>query len=327
MTISPFFDDAAYRVLYEPGHVPGKALGTLRGVARRLRDLFRLRDFDLVLIYRESAPVGPPVFERLLAASRMPYVFDFDDAIFLGPIHPANRRWGWLRHPSRVTETTRRAAAVTVSVEYLAQWARQWNANVVIIADAVDTDRHRPGLADPPESPMVLGWVGSSTTAPYLEVIDEPLARIAARRSDVVLRVIGGSYTHPALPVQVVPYRLAEEPAEIAAFHIGVLPLPDDPWTRGKGAFKALLYMAAGIPVVASKVGAVPDIVVDGETGFCVDNAKEWEEAILRLLDDADLRAEMGERGRALVERRYSIPARSPALAAVLRHAAGRASP
>ena len=324
LRVSAFFDDATYRILYEQGHVLAKIAGTLRGIARRARDLWRLRRFDLVLIYRESAPLGPPLIERIFSRLGLRYVFDFDDAIFLGPIHPVNRRWAWLRDPSRVTETTRRAAAVTVGTEYTASWARRWNPNVTIVRDAVDTERHRPGLVRRPETPKVIGWVGSSTTAPYLHILDEPLARVAEQRKDVLFRVIGGRYEHPALPVEVVPYRLHEEPADISTFHIGVLPEPDDPWTRGKGGFKALLYMAAAIPVVASNVGVNSDVVAHGETGYCVNGPHEWVEAILRLLDDPELRATMGERGRALVEKRFSVTAQGPVFAAALLRAAER---
>lgn len=324
LQVSAFFDDATYGILYEPGRTMRKGMAVLRGVLLRLHDLARIRAYDLVIVYREAAPIGPPLLEQAIARIGVPFVFDFDDAIWLAPVHPANQRWAWLRRPSRVARAARLARAVIVGNEYLAQSARRWNRDVTIIPTAVDTDRHRPGLAHRPSRPKVIGWVGSSTTAPYLDLIDEPLGRLARRRADVLLRVVGGRHPHPAIPVDARPYRLEQEPADVSTFHVGVLPEPDDAWTRGKGAFKALLYMAAAIPVVASKVGVNPDVIEHGRTGFCVDGATEWVDALTRLIDDERLSRELGERGRERVERLFSLKVQGPRLAEVIFRAAGR---
>ena len=324
LQVSSFFDDAAYAILYRPGHLAEKVWAVFRGVARRLRDLSRLRRYDLVLVYRESAPLGPPLFERVLRRLRIPYVFDFDDAIYLAPVHPSNRRWAWLRRPSRVVETARHAAAVIVGNEYLATWARLHNAVVEIIPSSVDTERFRPDLVGPRDRSVVIGWVGSSTTAPYLGLLDGPLAELARTDPELRMRVIGGTYCHPAMPVETLPYRLEEEPADVATFDIGVLPEPDDAWTRGKGAFKALLYMATGLPVVASNVGVNSEVVVDGVTGYCVNTDDEWVAAISRLAADPALRREFGRLGRERVERLYSAHHQAPRFEAVLRAALPR---
>jgi len=321
LEVSPFFDDSAYAGLYEPGRTFAKALAVLRGIGRRIRDAARIGRFDLVVVYRESAPLGPPLFERLLSLLRRRYVFDFDDAIFLAPVHPSNRRWAWLRHPSRVREATRRAHSVIVGNEYLAAWAREHNPRVVIISTAVDTVRHQLRGAAGRVPPVVLGWVGSSTTAPYLHLMDEAL-EILARRGDFVVRVVGGRYEHPSVKVECLPYRLEQEPQDVASFDIGLLPEPDDAWTRGKGAFKAMLYMAAGIPVVASRVGVNEDVIGGNEAGYCVSGTQEWVEAIERLAADPALRERLGAAGRRRLEARYSVTVQAPRFAEVLRRAA-----
>lgn len=322
LTISAYFDDRTYRILYRPGHSAKKVAGVLRGALRRVRDLFRATSFDLVLVYRESAPLGPPLFERCLRALGRPYVYDFDDAIFLGPIHPANHRWAWLRAPDRVRESVSGAVAVIAGNEYLADWARHWNPEVTVIPSSVDTERHVPG----PKSggPVVIGWVGSTTTAPYLRELDRPLADVTRNHPDTLLRVIGGPYSHPVMPVEVRPYELMSEPGDIAEFSIGVLPEPDDAWTRGKGAFKGLLYMAAGVPVVASRVGVNEEVIGDG--GICVDGPAEWVDALERLINDPDLRGRLGAAGRKRVIDRYSVAVQAPRIAAVLRKAVDHAS-
>lgn len=317
LTIAPYLDQRSFAVLYQRGHTLAKAMGVARGAARRIRDLRRARGFDLVVIHRESAPIGPPLVERALRRMGIPYVYDFDDAIFLRAIHPSNRAWAWLRRPN-VTETTRGAEHVIAGNEYLAQWARRVNEHVTVLPTPVDTDRHRPAEAHPRGGPLVIGWVGSSTTAPYLRILDEPLRRLAARH-DLVVRVIGGGYDHPTARVERIPYSLADEPAQVQGFDIGVLPEPDDEWTRGKGAFKGMLYMAAAVPVVASPVGVNPDVIGDG--GLCVAGDAEWTAALERLLLDAGERRRLGDAGRRRIVERYSLHVQAPRFAAVLRDA------
>ena len=319
LAVSPFFDDATYRILYQRGRTSRKALGVARGILRRLWDVLRAPRYDLVLVHRESAPLGPPLVERALRLLGRRYVFDFDDAIQLGPVHPSNRRWGFLRHPSRVSAAVRGATAVIAGNEYLAEWARERNENVTVISTPVDADRHQPVRGAKQAGPLVIGWVGSSTTAPFLRLLDDALDALA-RDYDLVVRVVGGDYTHPRVRVEVIPYDLEREAEILQTFDIGVLPEPDDAWTRGKGAFKALLYMASGLPTVASRVGVNTEVI--GDAGFCVDGTAGWIEALSRLAGDPALRAELGARGRARILARYSVAVQAPRLATVLTSAA-----
>lgn len=323
LVVSPFFDEAAHAVLYRPGHLAAKILGTARGLLRRARDVMRARRYDVVIVYREAVPFGPAVFERALGAFGVPYLYDFDDAIFVQAPYSVNRRWAWLRPTSRVAETTRRAAAVIVGNEYLAEWARRHNPDVTIIPTPVDTDRHVPRSGSRPAGPLVVGWVGSQTTAPYLHLVDRPLAALAARH-EVVVRVVGGPYAAAGVPVEDLRYDVDREPADLASFDIGILPEPDDAWTRGKGAFKALLYMATGLPVVASRIGVNADVIVDGVTGFCVNDERGWQESLERLVADPALRARLGAAGRERIERLYSLRVQTPRFAAALERAASR---
>ncbi len=252
----------------------------------------------------------------------IPYVFDFDDAIFLGPVHPANQRWAWLRRPSRVEASVRGAAAVIAGNEYLAAWARSYNSDVTVIATPVDTELHRPRGFRPP-GPLVVGWVGSSTTMQYLHLLDDAFEELS-KRLDFVVRVIGGSYAHRRARVECLPYRLEREAGDVATFDIGILPETDDAWTRGKGAFKALVYMATGLPVVASKVGVNPEVVIEGTTGYCVTDTASWVGAIDRLAADPVLRHRLGDAGRRRAEERYSLRVLAPVFGEVLRRTAAR---
>ena len=320
VTLSPFLDEGGYRAAFRSGHTLGKITAVTRGFVRRLADAARIRRFDLLLVYRESTPFGPRFVEAAAALARVPVAVDFDEAIFIRNIHPANRRWAWLRAQRRLPAALRSARAVTVQNAYLADYARRFNARVTVVPTPVDTEARRPRAARRP-GPVVIGWLGSETTAPYLHLVDEALARVSDE-CDIVVRVVGGAYSNPRVrQVEVLEFGLDREQSDLDGFDIGILPEPDDPWTRGKGGYKGLLYMAAGIPVVASRVGVNPDIVADGETGFCVDTTDEWVSALRRLIDDDALRGRLGSAGRARAVERYSIAVIAARFAATLRDA------
>lgn len=319
LEVSRYFDDRGYDELQQPGNILPKIAAMVRGLVRRGGDVLRAKRYDVALIHREAVPVGPPFIERLLRARGIPYVYDFDDAIFMSPPYSVIRGWSRLRYSGRVAGIARGAAAVVVGNEFLAAVARGWNRRVIVIPTPVDTERFRPRAGPRPDGPFVLGWVGSPTTAPYLRLLDAPLAELSERH-DIVLRCVGGTYTHPTARVEVWPYSLDHEPDDVATFDVGLLPEPDDPWARGKAAFKAILYMATGVPVVASRVGANPAVAPDGEVGFCVGD-EGWVAAIDQLIGDAALRDRFAKAGVARAQRRYSIDALAPALAEVLRAA------
>ena len=323
LELSPFFDSSTHRILYRPGHTLAKVLGVLRGTLRRARDLIRARRYDLFFVYRESTMFGPLIFERLLRWMGVGYVLDFDDAIFLkSPTSVGvNDRWSWLRPRSRLVATARAARSVVVGNNYLAGYARQWNSRVAVIGTPVDTDRHTPRSMPRAPGPLVIGWLGSQWTAPYLHLLDDALAELARRR-EFIFRVVDGQYTNGSVRVETLVFDVDREAEDLRSFDIGVLPEPDDEWTKGKGAYKALTYMATGLPVVASRVGVNSEVVVEGETGYCVSTTAEWVEALERLLIDADLRDRLGANGRRRVEERYSVRVHAPRLARVFLDAA-----
>jgi glycosyltransferase involved in cell wall biosynthesis len=317
VTLSPFLDAKGLSVAFKRGHILSKGWAIARGFIRRAADTFRLGRFDLLFVYRESSPFGPPFLERFALRRGMPIVHDFDEAIFLPNIHAANRAWAWLRDRGRPGRVSAMATAVTVQNEYLAEFARRSNPRVTVVPTPVDTDGRHPRKSRRP-GPVVVGWLGSETTAPYLHLIDDALARVS-EEADVIVRVVGGTYENPGIRrLELREFALEREQSDLEGFDIGILPEPDDDWTRGKGGYKALLYMAVGIPVVASRVGVNTDIVSDAETGFSVLTTEEWVTALRRLIADPALRGRMGAAARTRVVERYSIQVVSRQMAEAL---------
>ena len=327
VTISPFFSPEFFDLLYRKGHYAAKAAGVVRRALRRWLELAQLGRYDLVFLYREAIPLGPPLLEWLMAKVGPPIVFDFDDAIFLPSVSEANRAIAFLKQPSRVATILRHSTRVVVGNEFLATYARRHSPAVTVIPTAVDTTRFVPRADAPaPDRSLVVGWIGSPTTFPYLESLAGVLAEVASRHP-FTLRVSGAGrpVRFPGVQVQEVPWSMADEVSLFNTCDIGVYPLTDDDWSRGKCGFKAIQCMACGVPVVAAAVGVNREIITDGVNSFLASTPAEWIEKLGRLLTDATLRARMAAAGRQTIDERYSLRVTAPQLAAVLRSAAPQA--
>jgi glycosyltransferase involved in cell wall biosynthesis len=305
---------SAMQSLHEPGHVARKAAMVARGFVQRLGDVLAARRFDAVYVYRELFPLGYPLFERVLAARGIPYIMDFDDAIWLQNSTAANRLVAPLKFAAKTATIARHASLVTVGNEYLADWARQFQDNVRVIPTTIDTDLYepeaKPGVLS--DDPVCIGWSGSKTTIAHLRTMEDVLVDVQRSRG-VQLRVIGDAeYRLPGAVVDALPWRETTELEDLAPIDIGIMPLPDDEWARGKCGLKALQYMALGIPTVMSPVGVNVEIA-DGGAALLASSKEEWRGSLERLVDDVELRADLGRAGRIRVVERYSVEANKQA--------------
>lgn len=297
-------------------------LDTLRCYFRRALELARQPAPDLRWVEKELWPYAPAWLERAVLAQR-PYVLDLDDAIFhnydLHPLAPV--RWAWGR---KIDRLMRGAALVTAGNAYLARRAVEAGArNVEIVPTVIDLDHYPPRTpALPSNAPIDIAWIGSPATVAYLQALAEPLQLLAARHP-VRLVVIGADApSFPGVEMVSKPWSADTEAADVASCHIGVMPLPDSPWERGKCGYKLIQYMACSLPVVASPVGANCEIVQPGFNGLLAADSGQWLSALEQLVTDAALRQRLGQAGRRIVEQRYSVQAMAPRLATLLRRAA-----
>jgi glycosyltransferase involved in cell wall biosynthesis len=329
VTLSPLFTTEFFRLVYKPGRYLQKAAAFAGFSIRRFDSLRDISRFDVVLIYREIFPIGPAVVERLLAMrKRPPIVFDFDDAIFLPSVSEANRLIAALKFPGKVSSIIRHSDRIIAGNQYLASFARRFNDAVTLIPTCVDTTKFVPRTdlaSDDGRRPtgLVIGWIGSPTTAPYIRGLADALRRVAAQRTfRLKLSGAGEPIDIPGVTVDNPSWALEREVELFNTCDIGVYPLDDDEWSKGKCGFKAIEFMACGVPVVASAVGVNREIIQDGVNGFLASSTEEWVEKLIRLIDDPLLRARFAKAGRQTIEARYSLHAYVPKLAAVLRDAA-----
>lgn len=309
--ILPLLDAARDRRFYRVGHWADKALLVGQTFARRLSHALRARRFDGVFLYREAFMLGPPFFEWLLALQNVPLIFDFDDAIWLGDTSAANRRLAFLKFPRKLNYALRRAALVLAGNDYLAEYAGQFSQNVRVMPTTVDTAlyRRRKPRAERPFA--VIGWSGSPTTAPHFELAAPALRQIKDSFGEQVkFRLIGDpAYRNEALGITGEAWSVENELAALEDFDIGLMPLPDNEWARGKCGLKALTYFAFETPAVVSPVGVNAALLDGGRNGFAAASKEEWISALSRLVEDAILRNELGANARRFVETRYSAAA------------------
>lgn len=308
-----------YALLSEPGKALCKLRLSLEALGRRAAALREIGEFDAVYLYNEAAVVGPPIFERLIKRANVPLIFDFDDAIFLPSAGSANGLFRLLKFPWKTRTICRLASHVIVGNTYLADYARQFNDLVTVVPSTIDLDKYRVERRPDENIPPVIGWSGSASTLPYLKLLAGPLRKLA-REERFRLRVIGSQRLHlEGVEVESLPWCAATEVADLRKIEIGIMPLPDDGWTRGKCGLKALQYMSLGIPTICSPVGVNSSIIRDGENGFVASTEDEWVEKLTRLLRSPSLRTRLGTAGRLTVEANYSASVHAPRVYEILK--------
>lgn len=303
-----FMDAGTWAILYKPGNYFRKAWGILWGFVKRWVLMFRLSKYDFVFIHREAAPVGYPLFEWIIAKLwRKKIIYDFDDAIWLPNTSAQNALVAKIKFHKKTALICRWVHKVSVGNEYLGDYARQFNANVIYNPTTIDTQRLHNRSKDQTQGKLVIGWTGSHSTLPYLKMI-EPVIRDLENRYEFEFWVIANQA--PELNLQslvFVPWNKTSEIDDLLQLNIGVMPLTDDQWAKGKCGFKALQYMALGIPPLVSPVGVNTRIVQDGENGFVCHSAEEWQAALEKLLASDELRARLGQAARQTIEQHYSV--------------------
>jgi glycosyltransferase involved in cell wall biosynthesis len=327
ITYAPFEDEELHALLYKPGLLGKKLQLVTRNLGRRLSLVRRVKDYDLVYILREAALLGPPIFEKLIYLRGVPIVFDFDDAIFVSYRSPSNGYLSYLKFASKTKTICRIASHVMVGNPYLAEYARQVNDRVTVIPTTIDTEKYRVPQRAEKTGPPVIGWTGSYSTVQHLDTLRGALKKLAERES-FRLRVIGTpAYECAPIDVEALPWRADSELEDLSAIDIGVMPLPDDRWSKGKCGLKALQFMALGIPTVCSPVGVNTDIIRDDENGFIAGTEDEWVEKLSRLLRSAELRQRLGQAGRATVEHKYSAITQTPRVYEIFKSVIGHEFP
>ena len=309
---APFFNDEYVRNLYRGQQTSLTAV--LSAYLKRLSILIRSSSFDLLWIEKELLPWIPAWFESLFHTFKIPYVVDYDDAVF----HRYDMHRSVLVRAllgRKIDRVMKRAGLVIAGNEYLAQRARQSGARrVECLPSVVDVSQYR--LMEPAASPIFrIGWIGSPVTAAYLDLVREVIGTLS-REIDVHLTLVGSGNIPPFsdVPVEMLPWDEEIERKLGEKFDVGIMPLIDGPFERGKCGYKLIQYMASRLPVVASPVGVNQKIVEPGLNGYLAGSPTDWLVALRELHASVEKRNSMGQAGRRKAEQMYNLQVTAPRL-------------
>ncbi|GAB4126549.1 MAG: glycosyltransferase family 4 protein [Raineya sp.] len=310
IALAPFLDEATWRILYKRGFFIKKVSGILRGFARRFFLLFSLWKYDFVFVHREATPIGLPIVEWFICKIfRKKMIFDFDDAIWLPNTSEQNKIVASLKFHQKTKYLCKWAYKVSAGNSFLANYAKKYNKSVFINPTTIDTENwHNPTLIHKVENQKpVVGWTGTHSTIAYLSML-LPILQKVAEKQDFTFLIISDKNPNWQLDnLQFIAWNKTTEIQDLAQIDVGLMPLADDEWAKGKCGFKALQYMAMEIVPLVSPVGVNTEIVQDGINGFLCKQAEDWEKSLELLLQDAEKRKMLGKKARQSVVEKYSI--------------------
>jgi len=323
ITVKPLLSDIYLKALYNSGSCWYEVF---KGYAARLVALLTVRRFDVVIIEKELFPFMPAIAERFIHRMGVPYVVDYDDALF----HRYDRHTNpWVRRllSQKIDIVMRYSCCVTAGNQYLADRAKKAGAtNVAIIPTVVDAEHYLPKQASASDQ-LTVGWIGTPQTSRYLQPL-LPVFESLHREYAVRFVAVGADANDfEGSPIEIWPWSEASEVESVQQFDVGIMPLVDSPWERGKCGYKLIQYMACGVPVVASPVGVNREIVKEGNNGMLADTTEDWHKALSEMLRRGRPRLdEMGKTGREIVVDWYSLQVQAPRLVSVLMKAAQKSS-
>lgn len=308
LEIAPFMNMEMWNIVHKKGFTLHKIGWTLLGFIKRARDIFTLSKYDGVYIFMYVTPVGGALFEKIYRRFAKTVIYDLEDNRFLGADKETKGLAQFLRGTGKTEFLVENADYVISSSPALSDICRQLNKKEqsTYISSSIDTDRFVPNNKYSNDEKVTIGWTGTFSTRPYLDLLRPAFIELKKRR-DFRLLVIGNfEYDFPEMDLEVIQWTAEREVADLQRIDIGVYPLPIDDWVMGKSGLKAIQYMSFALPCVATDISTVQQFIVDGENGFLVKTMDEWVEALVELIDSPTERKRVGENARRTVLERFS---------------------
>jgi L-malate glycosyltransferase len=313
VTVSSFMSERMQQIVYKKGYFAEKILWTFWGYCRRFCDLFRIRRYDLIYSFLWVTPFGPPLFERMVAGLARKMIFDIDDLVYMRNERADKWYTRLFKGRDKPIYLMKKADHVITCTPYLDEFVRKFNIHTTDISSTINTEAYIPVKSYENKGCITLGWSGSHSTVRYLALL-HPVLKELKKEIDFKLLVMGdSSFRLDGIDVEAHDWSEEKEVSTLQRIDIGLYPLPlDEEWVYGKSGLKALQYMALGLPVVATAIGANFRVIEDGQSGFLVTTPDEWLEKLKLLIHHPSMRKELGQKARQRVEKYYSIKANEP---------------
>ena len=312
ITSAPFFKDSYVQRIYTGQRV--NSISILHAYWKRLSVLLESAKTDLLWVEKELFPWLPAWFESLMQTRGIPYVVDYDDAVFHRyDLHRSILVRSLLKN--KIDRVMRHAVLVVAGNAYLADRAKQAGAKrIEYLPSVVDVSSYQTKKNEI-KSPFRIGWVGSPITVPYLDVVRDALMQLS-KEADIHVTLIGSGEIAPFsnISTTILPWDEETERFIGGLFDVGIMPLVDGPFERGKCGYKLVQYMAGGLPIIASPVGVNSQMIEPGVNGYLASTTEEWLKAFRSLIHDNQLTMEMGRAGRQKAERLYNLQITAPKL-------------
>lgn len=305
--LSSIIEESDDAFLYDKGNYLKKAQLERKARKKRKHDVSRADDFDIIFIFREALLTGSYRFEKMFAQSKAKIIFDFDDAIWLHNVSESNRSLSILKNPSKTQSIMRLADMVFAGNDYLAHFAEQYAKNVKVIPTTIDTEYHkRKSHRD--DDRICVGWTGTQTTLKYLDLVKPVLSKLKEKYGDrLYFKVISDEpWEFNGIEVRNEMWSREKEIEQLEEIDIGIMPLNDDEWSRGKCGFKGLQYMAMETAAILSPVGVNKQIIKDGENGYLALHEEDWFRNLSLLIENKEHRRKIGKAGRDTIVKHYS---------------------
>jgi glycosyltransferase involved in cell wall biosynthesis len=317
---SSFIDEKFWKVVYKKGFLLEKIFGTMRGYMRRVRDLFRLHQYDIIYIHLWATPFGPPFFEWMIRKLSKKIVYDIDDMIYKSEGSAMNNLSFMLKGKDKPIALMKYADHVITCTPDLNAFALQYCDHCTDISSTLNTVKMVPVNTYSNDHTPVIGWTGTHSTVPYLYLLTKVFQRLSKERK-FKLRVIGNFEFHmDGVDYEYMNWSEQKEVEQLQGMDIGVYPLPVDAWVMGKSGLKALTYMTFALPVVATNVGsAIQRVITDNENGFIVKTDDEWVNKLKYLIDHPQERKRLGLNARKTVIDKFSVEANKPVYLGILK--------
>ncbi len=301
-------DDKAF---YAKGNYVRKVFIYLKTLLKRTGDWMGMKKYDIIFIFRDALMTGSTFFEKRFAKSGAKLIFDFDDAIWQQNVSEANKNLSFLKNADKTGTIIKLSDLIFAGNQYLADYAAQFNQQIVIVPTTIDTSIYLPRDNSVQKKQVCIGWSGSFSTIQHFALAIPALKRVSEKfGTAVVFKIIGDSnYYCKELETKGVAWKAATELEDLSEIDIGIMPLPDDEWAKGKCGLKGLQYMALGIPTLMSPVGVNTDIIQHGINGYVPDTEDEWVEILSSLINNREERIRIGDAGRKTVVDKYSVEA------------------
>ena len=307
--VIPFFNQSTYRILYKNSNFLKKVFGTLQGYFCRILDLYKVYKSDGIYIFLNVVPLGPALIEWLYIKLAKKTIYDIDDMVFQLKTASPNKISKYFKSKGRYYFLLKKANHCITCTPELNKIAQKYNKNTTDISSTINTNSYIPVNTYNNKKDLIIGWTGSHSTVPYLRLLDDVLKQLAKKYTFKLLVMGTDSFEINGVNVECINWSVEKEIPTLQRMDIGLYPLPNDEWIKGKSGLKALQYMAMGLPVVASNLGCNDRVIENNISGLLVNSMDEWYKSISQLIQKDNLRRFLGENARLRVEKYFSIEA------------------